>query len=272
MKTLKTAVRVAGLVLCMTRLQAGQVCEDKPPSAEGVVQAFRAAHRLHTRLEQQSPQVALVARVGQDLSKYGLRYSHIAFVHKDVGSGMWRVKHLLNACGTADSALWQEGLANFFLDEPFAYDALLIVLSPVLQEKLQLALRDTQGLQRLHQARYNMLSHPFSTRYQNSNQWVLEVLAAAVAAPSKLAQAERKTAQDWLQRTQYQPSTVKLGTLTRLGGRMFRANIAFDDHPNERRFAGLIDTVTVESIAQHLQRLEPQTEVAVIAEGPSGLR
>lgn len=207
MKTFKKVAVVACLILGMARLQAGQVCEDKPPSAEGVVQAFRAAYRLHIRLEQQSPQVALVARVGQDLSKYGLRYSHIAFVHKDAGSGMWRVKHLLNACGTAESALWEEGLANFFLDDPFTYDALLLVPSPALQERLQIALRDRQGLHRLHQARYNMLSYPFSTRYQNSNQWVLEVLAAAVAAPSELAQAERKTAQDWLQRTQYQPST-----------------------------------------------------------------
>ncbi|XLM22221.1 DUF2145 domain-containing protein, partial [Chromobacterium piscinae] len=32
------------------------------------------------------------------------------------------------------------------------------------------------------------------------------------------------------------------------GGRMFKANVAFDDHPNELRFADRIQTVSVDSI------------------------
>jgi hypothetical protein len=35
---------------------------------------------------------------------------------------------------------------------------------------------------------------------------------------------------------------------------MTRANIAFDDHPPEKRFAGHIETATVDSILQFLQR------------------
>ena len=56
---------------------------------------------------------------------------------------------------------------------------------------------------------------------------------------------------------------MKIGAMTRLGGRMTAANIAFDDHPNEKRFADRIETVTVDSVMSFLQRAQltgaPQT-------------
>ena len=47
---------------------------------------------------------------------------------------------------------------------------------------------------------------------------------------------------------------MKLGPLTRLGGRVGSANIAFDDHPNDKRFSDRIETVTVDSVFEWLQR------------------
>jgi hypothetical protein len=52
----------------------------------------------------------------------------------------------------------------------------------------------------------------------------------------------------------YQPSTLRLGPLTRLGGRVSAANVAFDDHPDAKRFADRIETVTVDSVFSWLQR------------------
>jgi hypothetical protein len=52
--------------------------------------------------------------------------------------------------------------------------------------------------------------------------------------------------------------------MTRLGGRMFRANVAFDDHPNERRFADKIDIVTVISMTQFLKKIDPATTLTVV--------
>jgi hypothetical protein len=37
---------------------------------------------------------------------------------------------------------------------------------------------------------------------------------------------------------------------------MSAANIAFDDHPNDQRFASRIETVTVDSVTQWLQRAQ----------------
>ena len=52
----------------------------------------------------------------------------------------------------------------------------------------------------------------------------------------------------------YQPTTLKLGPLTRLGGRATAANVTFDDHPNDKRFIDRIETVTVDSVFAWAQR------------------
>ena len=254
--------KLAALLLCSslgTAALAGTPCADTAPKPASIQQAFAAAYKTHQRLETLQPQLALLARVGQDLSKYGLRYSHMAFVSKDAASGQWRVTHLLNGCNSNQSALWHEGLANFFLDDLFAYEALLIIPSPGLQQKLLPLVGNDQAIMAMHQPLYNMLAYPFALKYQNSNQWVLELLTEGLAQQAGITPAisTRKQAQQWLQLTGYQPSTLKLSPLTRLGARMFRANVAFDDHPDERRYTDQIDTVTVESMAAYLKRVDP---------------
>jgi hypothetical protein len=57
---------------------------------------------------------------------------------------------------------------------------------------------------------------------------------------------------------------LRLGPLTRLGGRLVAANIAFDDHPNEQRFADRIETVTVDSVFAWLERSGQGGPVQVI--------
>ncbi|MEJ7688715.1 MAG: DUF2145 domain-containing protein [Variovorax sp.] len=64
----------------------------------------------------------------------------------------------------------------------------------------------------------------------------------------------REQAQAWLQFKGYEPTALALGPLSRLGGRVGSANVAFDDHPNEKRLASRIETVTVDSVFAWLQR------------------
>ena len=61
-------------------------------------------------------------------------------------------------------------------------------------------------------------------------------------------------AQAWLRFKGYQPAVMRIGAMTRLGARVGMANVAFDDHPNEQRYAGRIETVTVESMLDWLPR------------------
>lgn len=263
-KLLRLAFSAVVLMLGLQGAIAGQTCADTPLHPRYVRSAFDAAHALSRTLDAAQPQVALVARVGQDLSKYGLRHSHLGFVLKDPSSGQWRVMHLLNACGTADAAIWREGLANFFLDDLFSYESLVIIPSIESQQKLLSKLADPAQYLALFTPHYNMLAYPFATRYENSNQWALELLAKAYA--DKFDIDTREKSQQWLKLMGYEPTTLDLGPMTRLGGRMFRANVAFDDHPDDRRYAGKIDVVTVVSMTRFIRKIDPATTLKVVPE------
>jgi hypothetical protein len=106
-----------------------------------------------------------------------------------------------------------------------------------------------------------MVAYPWAQRYQQSNQWAIETLALAMEPGA----ASRDRAQAWLQFKGYQPSVLKIGALTRLGGRMGSANIAFDDHPSEQRFADRIETVTVDSVLAWLQRAQLASAAQVLS-------
>lgn len=68
--------------------------------------------------------------------------------------------------------------------------------------------------------------------------------------------SSRERAQAWLQFKGYEPTALRLGPLTRLGGRMSAANVAFDDHPDAKRFADRIETVTVDSVFSWMNRTQ----------------
>lgn len=248
------------LALAAGLAQAGTPCEPKKPDATSFIQAMTLAERTYSALDKSGAQVALIARVGQDLSKYGLRYSHMAYVWRDHPKGRWLVVHELNECGSARSALFDEGLGNFFLDGMFAYESRIVVPGAAAQTRIAAMLASTTPL-RLHDARYNMLAFPFSTAYQNSNQWLLETYAASV---SDMPIGGREQAQGWLKLAGYQPITLDIPAMTRLGARMFRANVSFEDQPFDRRMAGKIDTVTVDSVVRFVHQRDPEAwEIAV---------
>lgn len=258
---MKRIVAIAALAVA-TAAQAGRPCEDRPPTARQIEQGLNLAQATARQLDASGAQVAILARAGQDLSKYGLRWSHLGFVYRDASQqpAVWRVMHKLNHCGSDHAALYRQGLGEFFLDNPHRYDAAFVVLKPELQQALLPVLADNGRVARFNERRYSMVAYAFGTQYQQSNQWVLETLAGA-AAP---AVGSRRDAQDWLQRQGYRPTDLRLSTMTRLGGRLTQANIAFDDHPGARRFAGHIDTVTVDSMLDWLPRANLSEPVQLV--------
>jgi hypothetical protein len=160
------------------------------------------------------------------------------------------VLHKLNACGTGVGALYRQGLGEFFLDDLWRHEAVWSVPAPPLQAPLLALLTDPVRSLRLHERAYNMVSYTWSTRYQQSNQWALETMAMA-AEPGVTTRAQ---AQAWLGFKGYQPSTLRLGAMTRLGASASSAHIRFDDHPSAKRFSDRIETVTVDSVLDWLER------------------
>ncbi len=261
---MNAAGRIAGFALAAllcTAAHGGQTCEPFVPTPESLARGLDLGKRVRDALDASGAEVAFVARAGQDLTRYGLRWSHMAFVWRDHPDGRWTVVHELNDCGSATSALFDEGLGNFFLDAPFRYEAAIVVPDADTQRRLAALLAGTVP-QALHDDRYSVVAYPFSTRYQNSNQWLLELAAVAMAHEPLVD--DRESAQRWLQQNGYRPTTLDIPATTRLGARLFRANVAFDDHPFERRMAGQIDAVTVESVIAFVRARQPDARVEVI--------
>lgn len=241
---------VALLALLIPAAPAGTACILKPLQPDALANAARLGVKVFEALEQSAAQVAIVGRVGADLSKYGLRFSHLGFAVRDHRQGRWTLVHLLNRCGTAESSLYDEGLINFFLDDPFAYEAVIATPKPELQEALVKALR-SDLVWRLHQPRYNTIAHPQSVDFQNSNQWLLELTVAAMAGGAVHRRAE---AQQYPLMQAYQPDVVKIDRLARIGGGLFKANLTFTDHPLADRLKGEYRTVTARSVLRFLQQ------------------
>jgi hypothetical protein len=207
-------------------------------------------------LDRTGAQVVVLARAGQDLSRYRLQWSHIGFAYRsgDGAGSHWRVVHKLNHCGTADGAVYRQGLGEFFLDRPHRYEAAYIVLTPEVQAHLLPLLQSNRDVARWHEPRYSMLAYPWALKYQQSNQWLIETLAGALDPIAARGSQPREQAQVWLNSKGYEPHVLRLGALTRLGARVGMAHVAFDDHPNHKRYADRIETVTADSVFEWLTR------------------
>jgi hypothetical protein len=179
------------------------------------------------------------------------------------GGNTWRVLHKLNDCGTSSSAIYRQGLGEFFLDDLWRYEAAWIAPSPEVQARLLTVIQSPVQAIQMHHKPYSIVSYAWGTKYQQSNQWAIETLALAmepsITQASYNVADSRAKAQAWLQFKGYQPTALRIDGMTRLGGRISSANVAFDDHPSEKRFSDRIETVTVDSVFQWLQRSQLST-------------
>lgn len=240
------ALALAGLLLATTA-GAGTTCRDTPLSPERLAEAATTAKTVSAALDAADAPVALVSRVGTDLSKHGLRYSHAGFAVRDHADGRWTVVHLLNDCGSDRSALYAQGLVNFFADDLVTQDARITWLRPDVAERLAatlITLRDDP----LFLPRYNLIARPGSDDYENSTAWVLEHLAAATRDDVR----DRTQAWRIAQALGYRSGHVRIPYTKRVLGGLFSANLVFTDHPVATRLSGDYPVVTVRSILDWL--------------------
>lgn len=251
--------RGAGLVILLCLMpavaHAGRSCEPRDAGAEEVQRGFEAGAQLHERLRSlsgpwgESPKVVMIARVGSDLSKHGLRFSHMGFAVRDHPKGPFTVVHLLNHCARSTSDLYVQGPANFFLDDPFAYDALILVPTAEMQDRLAERLLSDLP-KKLHDPRYNMMAYAKSHHSQNSNQWVLEILISAFE--DLPFDRDRRHIQRRPSMKHFEGDPIRVSRLKRLGG-LFQANVDFFDQPLGNRLSAKYEVITVRSVARWLE-------------------
>ena len=210
---------------------------------------------------------ALVSRSGTDLSRFGLRYSHAAVALAEGLDTPWAVRQLYYACAEGQPRLFDQGLAGFVLGSDNAdvgYVSLLL-LPPAPAAALAAAARDKPLALGLLNARYSANAYPFDTTYQNCNQWVAELMAAALAGLRT-----RDEAQTWLRAEGYAPQPVPASPWLMLAGR-FVPWLHFHDHPPELLNAGLVQTSLPDSLEAFALQRWPTARRIQLCHGPQGV-
>lgn len=235
----------AGTLAAASRHSATDHCSSTPAlSVQQQDRRLQFAELLRRTLAEAGAPVAVVARNGLDLRPIGQRWSHAGLSLRDGGDRPWAVRQLYYACDERRPRLFDQGLAGFVfgIDAPpgVAAEVVLWLLPPGPQaEALAAAARDTPRALGLLAAQYSANAHAFSTRYQNCNQWLAELIGAAWGGLAD-GPALRERAQAWLAGAGYAPTRVQLGSplLVALAGAL--PMLHTDDHPATDRAAGLL--------------------------------
>jgi hypothetical protein len=270
-RSVRSAIVVLLLCALATSAWGEARCEQTAISPEVTARTFDMAVRTDHTLDAIFPrsEVVLLARGGQDLSRFGLTFSHLAFAIR-VDGFPWRVIHELNRCKASSSLIYQEGLADFIGPTSVKADVWVIVPEPALQAALLPMLSGEATVARkLHEPSYSAVAYPFDTRFQNSNQWVLEVIAAAMSAtkPSELTRAPIQT---WLKAEGYLPSRLHLTLQERIAARTYAPHASVIDHPASERISGNYSVVTVDSVVSFLKSKGAVRADFAIAHAPPG--
>ncbi len=197
---------------------------------------LRFAALVRERLDATGHDVALISRSGMDLKRFDIRFSHAGVALRHGGEVPWSVRQLYYACDEGRPRLYDQGVAGFLFntDQPDIGHVSIVLLPRADAEALLGAALDRDRALRLLAAQYSANSYPFSVRYQNCNQWVMELLAAAWG---RLADGDdlRVRAQAWLADNGYQPATVTIDSHWLKLASVFVPLLHFDDHPEDDR-------------------------------------
>ena len=208
---------------------------DRPAEigAQQQDELFRFGGIIKAELDQSGQSLALVARSGLDLSRFGVRYSHAGVSLKASLNTPWSVRQLYYACDEKRPRIYDQGMSGFLLgtDDPATGYVSIVLLPADAAAGLERAALDDRQALRLLSTSYSANAYAFSARYQNCNQWVMELLAAAWGHLDD-ADDLRSQAQRWLKDQGYVPSVFDVGPLLAWAG-AFVPWVHGDDRPAE---------------------------------------
>ncbi len=233
-----------------------------PLSAVQQDRLLRFAALIKSELEDSGQPVALVARSGLDLRRFGQRYSHAGISLQASSNAPWSVRQLYYACDERRPKIFDQGLPGFLLgsDDPgIGFVTLLLLPASAAAAIESVALDNPRSLQLLGSS-YSANAYPFSPLHQNCNQWVMELLALAwsdeatganrATAGSGANEANeanganrselqapgteaRQRAQRWLRDQGYAPTVFDVGSRPLMWLAQAVPWLHEDDHPRE---------------------------------------
>ncbi len=205
---------------------------------------LRIAALIRGELESSGQKLALIARSGLDLSRFGMRYSHAGLSLKANPSNPWAIRQLYYDCDERKPRIFDQGISAFLLGlaDTSAGFISVVLIAPDAAGALEAAALDNRQALQLLNSRYSANAHAFSVEYQNCNQWLAELMAVAWAHPKDVRtetnQANfltpteaRSQAQAWLKQRGYAPTVFEIAWRPLLWLGTLIPWVHLDDHP-----------------------------------------
>jgi hypothetical protein len=270
---MRSLLAAVGLGVCTAACQSApaslRLC-DSPSTltAQQQDRLLRFAAIVKGELDESGQAVALISRTGVDLQRFGVRYSHAGISLKASGNAPWSVRQLYYACDEHRPRLYDQGLPGFLLstDDPTRGYVSIVLLPRAEAAELEHTALDNARSLRLLAATYSANAFPFSLRYQNCNQWVMELIAAAWGSLDD-AEDLRFRAQRWLTEHDYRPPAVDVGSHLLMFAASFVPLIHLDDHPVEDRYALQLRTSLPRSIEAFVRERVPGAQRVELCHG-----
>jgi hypothetical protein len=264
---------------------SGTGCDKIIIGAQGYIKALQMSSKLSDYLEKKhlsdGTSVVLLGRAGSNspstrftrkVSQYW-SYTHAGLAYREHPLGQWTVVHLLNDCGQK-SSIYQESLSKFFLDDPYEYKVVVAIPDSALQAGLyDLIVNKNLATALFNNSTYSSVSNPFNTKRQNSNEYILDTLTAAMAhMAGNRTVFTREQAKDYLISSglakKVTPEQVKVKGFESLGLALGFGpeNATLDDHPRSERRNGEVSMVSVGTLIEFLSdtnQLVSTTELAL---------
>ena len=208
-------------------------------------QMLQFSEQVKAEIEKSGVDVALVSSSGLDLKSLGVRYSHTGVSLKHNTAAPWAVRQLYYDCDKKKPRIFDQGMAGFVMgaaDASVSYVS-IVYLPPndALGTVLERTALDNAHAVGLLGADYSANAYPFSTLYQNCNQWVMELLAAAWGDLA-VTPTMRAEAQGWLKQENYAPKTFTVHFRPLLWAARLVPWLHREDHPEDNVDQGIFQT------------------------------
>lgn len=215
-------------------------------------QAAAFSKQVERDLAAKGARVAMVFRAGRmrDQLPEGIAYTHGAFwVYRDIKTADggtikgYAVYNLYAGNGTDWSKIESRLVQDFPLDftrGSTVDDMAVIIPSPEMQRRI-LAVIDSPTYQAVHNPAYSLVANPWSRKYQNCNNFMLNVIGAAIWQTDDPLQITANL------KAHYEPTVVKTNAVMRLFGPIADQRLRTDDQD------GTVRTATYESMAEFMR-------------------
>ena len=251
--------RLIGLACAAAIAGAAAPALAQDSSARSVAAHFTApeaatfSKQIERDLAAHGARVAMVFRTGRPRANLpdGIAYTHGAFwIYRTIttADGQSLSGYAVYNLYAGDGQAWPKTQSRLVQDFPFDFtrgsavdDVAVIVPSPEMQRRI-LAVVDSPTYARLHNPAYSLVANPWTPKYQNCNNFMLDVVGAAAWDTTDPARITADL------RAHYTPTIVKAGPLMRLFGPIADSRLRTDDQH------GPIRTATYESMSAFMRQ------------------